>query len=341
MILKEGLGVHRSPSTGYKWLPVGVLTVNSCRTFAEQAPDIEKKMKHTHLLSFLLFLCATTTHSTKISLEDIEIDNLKSEKKARTPITAASSPTQYGFVPTKTLQNYIQKSPKPQYVQPTYAAPTYQNYQNTPKIPLIGPQQYYLPKQYPTGQDQPQQYYGTPQQYQQYENVQFVTDNSIQHQSHPQQYVYLQQYPASSTSIQTIVDPKSGQLQYVMYVPSLAAPTQQEQTQEVVYQQQPEYSQETTQEQYAPQYVEEKPFLPASQAPLHYEGSRTQYIQPRQPKSLLDSYVPSYLQIQYYKQQQQHLANSVAHSQKLNYPIVGKTEYVKSYKPGNTFKRRA
>ncbi|XP_019868452.1 uncharacterized protein LOC109597246 [Aethina tumida] len=275
-------------------------------------------MKPFFIISLFLLGTCTVNAEKKISLEDIERDNLRNENRPAPPSTAVKSPTQYGFVPTKTIHDYAQKGPKNQYVQPQYV-PT-QQYTEAQYVPT---QQYY------TTQYQPQT-----DQYQQYENVQYVTDNSIAQK--PQQYVYLQQYPSPSSSVQHIVDTK-GQLQYIMYIPSYVA--DQSQTYEnVVYQ--PQQTQQEEAVQYTvPEYTQQKQVEVAVQPKIQYQGSNTQYVQPREPKSLLDSYVPSILQIQYYKQQQQGLTNSLAQQRKVSQPVTGKTDYVKSYRAQNSYRQ--
>ncbi|KYB28055.1 hypothetical protein TcasGA2_TC008236 [Tribolium castaneum] len=249
----------------------------------------------------------------KISLEDIERDNLKTTGKiARAPPKIpVASPTDYGFVPTKTVTDYARQQPKyVQYVPQTYAQPA-QQYTPPPQQYATVPQQYYY-----------QQQQSVQNPYQQYENVQYVTDNSIaqaQQQYYTPQYVYLQQYTAPSTAIQSVVDPKGG-IQYVMYVVPKAEQTQNyenvvytnsnEQQQYVVPQTQYVQTQQVTPEiKYAPQ--PEKP---------------QQLFTKSEPKSLLDSYVPSILQVQYYKQQQAQ-ANAIQHSLKDVSTVSGKSSY--------------
>lgn len=75
--------------------------------------------------------------------------------------------------------------------------------------------------------------------------------------------------------------------------------------------------------------VEVPPPIQQKQQQQNYE----QYVvmAPKQPKSLIDSYVPSYLQVQYYKQQQQAQRNSIQENGKIvSSSITGKTDIVKS-----------
>lgn len=378
--------------------------------------------------------CVLAIDNKKISLEDIERDNLKSNKET-TP-KAPGSPTNFGFVPPIKTANDYAKQPSNQYLQPPYVPPqSYttqtqqqyitppqqqsfpqqyttvqqyvapQKYQQQVSSPqYVTPQQYLSPQQYTTAQQYaaPQQYYyqqGQGNQYQQYENVQYITDNSIaqqpQQQYYTPQYVYLQQYTAPSTPVQTVVDPKSG-LQYVMYVPTYVPKGEQTQNYETTvayvdpkatqpeqaYVQNTQYvsvPQVTPSIQYAeetPKYVQSN--IQAATPSIRYAEETPKYVQsnieaaapsikyaeennpkyvqshvqatsslryaeekPRlfftskqEPKSLLDSYIPSILQIQYYKQQQAR-ANALQQSLKVAGPVAGKTDYVK-YRPAET-----
>ncbi|RZC40699.1 hypothetical protein BDFB_002915 [Asbolus verrucosus] len=259
----------------------------------------------------------------KLSLHDIERDNLKSEKSTRTTPPQkipTGSPTDYGFLPIKTVNDYARQQPK-QYIQ-------------------YVPQQHYTPpSQY---QATPQQYYYQQQPanqqnlYQHYENIQYIADNSIAQQPYyTPQYVYLQQYTAPSTAVQSVVDPKGG-IQYVMYVPTYAPKAEQTQNYEnLVYanDQQvysvPETQYITTQQQQV--VTPSIKYTPQPQKAQVYTPSNSE------PKSLLDSYVPSILQVQYYKQQQAQ-ANVIKQSAKeVSSPAVGKIEYAKSsYRPTQT-----
>ncbi|VEN37875.1 unnamed protein product [Callosobruchus maculatus] len=231
--------------------------------------------------------------------------------------------------------------------------------------------QYYHQQQYSTTQQNPatQQYTTPRQQYsvpqegsyknvqyetdnnlaaQQYpKNVQYVTDNSIgnqQQQYYSPQYVYLQQDPAPSTSVQTFVDPKGG-VQYIMLIPQSAITTTSEQPQKyenLAYAttdgeadnqkySQISYSNEKEQEvpavqQYVYQYEQKEGKAPAAgvqyvvhpqyeqkeQQQVQYVPPKPQYTKPseyiikREPKSLLDSYIPSVVQLEYYRQIQQN-----------------------------------
>ncbi|KAF2897218.1 hypothetical protein ILUMI_08960 [Ignelater luminosus] len=137
----------------------------------------------------------------------------------------------------------------------------------------------------------PQQYIAPPQQYQQFD-LPYLTDNQLSAQDSNafQQYynpqlLYLQQYPAASTNIQSVIDPKGG-VQYVMYVPS----------------------------QYLQGAKAEQTQTKAPKFELKFE-----------PKSLLDSYVPSLLQYEYFKQQQQQArGNAIQQPLKTAQPAIGK-----------------
>lgn len=306
---------------------------------------------------------ALAAKDKKINLEDIERDNLKSERKAKQEskvITSSSytqqvpptqtpkllsTPQQYNFLPLKTVQNYAQQ---PQYTQ---------NQQYPTPVQQYIPQQY-TPQQYYTLQppaqqfrQYKQQYVEQPAQYQQYENVPLITDNSITQQPayYMQRYVYVQPYPAASTSVQSVVDPKAN-VQYVMYIPTPAYVTASpkgenalQETQEYVNVIPQGYSNYVTQPYETPadnqyvQYVTEdtKPSDVQYVKPQELEGQKyvqQEYVTPKKaPKSLLDSYVPSYLQIQYYKQQQAQ-DNAIRESEKVSAPVSGKTQAKTAYR---------
>lgn len=301
----------------------------------------------------------------KINLEDIERDNLKSERKVKqeskvitsssytqqVPASQAakpvSAPLQYNFLPLKTPQNYVQQqytqsqqypAPVQQYVPQQYT--TQQYYTLQPPVQQI---RQYKQQQYV---EQPTQQY----QYQQYENVPLVTDNSIAQQPayYMQRYVYVQPYPAASTSVQSVVDPK-GNVQYVMYIPTPTYVTPNaksentlQETQEYVnvvpqgYSNYAAQSYETPADNQYVQYVTEdtRPsdvqYVKATQELEAPKYAQQEYVSPKKaPKSLLDSYVPSYLQIQYYKQQQVQ-ENAIRESEKASAPVSGKTQQVKT-----------
>lgn len=80
--------------------------------------------------------------------------------------------------------------------------------------------------------------------------------------------------------------------------------------------------------QYATQQVQPKEQVRYSQPKNKF--AKTEYVIKREPKSLLDSYIPSIVQLQYYNQAQQ---NSVQEPVKVSQTVSGK-EYVKSsYRP--------
>lgn len=319
----------------------------------------------------------------KINLEDIERDNLKSERKAKQEskvITSSSytqqvpntqtanpiaAPLQYNFLPLKTAQNYAQQqqySPQQYSVRPSPAQQYVpQQYTSTPQQQYTPPQQYYTTYQ-PTVQfrQYKQQYVEQPTHYQQYENVPLITDNSIAQQQpayYTPRYVYVQPIPAASTSVQSVVDPKA-RIQYVMYIPTPAYVTASNPKSENALQESQEYvnivpqtyvnypSQQQEQEyetaavddnQYTQYDVQDAAksagvqYVKASQEPEEQRYVSPEYVTPKkQPKSLLDSYVPSYLQVQYYKQQQQQQqfqANAIPEQGKTS---AGKTQQVKA-----------
>nr|CAH7745434.1 unnamed protein product [Callosobruchus chinensis] len=228
-------------------------------------------------------------------------------------------------------------------------------------------QQYSTSQQYPATQQYttPRQQYTVPQEGSYHKNVQYVTDNSLAAQQYPKnvqyvtdnnignqqqqqysspQYVYLQQDPAPSTSVQTFVDPKGG-IQYIMLIPQSAITTTNEQPQkyenlaytttdveadnqkyaQVSYSSQKEQEVPTGQ-QYVYQYEQKDEKAPAAgvqyvvqpqyeqkeQQQVQYVHPKQQYTKPseyiikREPKSLLDSYIPSVVQLEYYRQIQQN-----------------------------------
>nr|CAI5832366.1 unnamed protein product [Callosobruchus analis] len=246
-------------------------------------------------------------------------------------------------------------------------------------LPYSSPQQHsqtgtqYQQQQYSTTQQYPatQQYTTSRQQYtvpqggSYNKNVQYVTDNSLAVQQYPRnvqyvadnnignqqqqqyyspQYVYLQQDPAPSTSVQTFIDPKGG-VQYIMLIPQPAITTTNEQPQkyenlayasvdgesysqkyaQVSYNNQKEQEVPTGQ-QYVYQYEQKEEKAPAAgvqyvvqpqyeqkeQQQVQYVHPKPQYTKPseyiikREPKSLLDSYIPSVVQLEYYRQIQQN-----------------------------------
>ncbi|XP_063926026.1 uncharacterized protein LOC135139620 [Zophobas morio] len=276
-----------------------------------------------YFVAICCVLASVAAKDKKISLDDIERDNLRGNKSPRTvPVQKLS--TTYGFLPAKTATDYARQQPK--YVQ--YVPPPAPQQQYTPP-----PQQYSVPQQYyyqPTNQ---------PTLYDQYANLQYVSDNSVaQQQYYTPQYVYLQQYSAPSTAVQSVVDPKGG-IQYVMYVPQYAPKAEQTQNYESVIYANDQQSFVLPETQYVAsqqpevtpsiKYVPEKTPVYKQEVPIFKQ----------EPKSLLDSYVPSILQVQYYKQQQaQAQANAIQQSLKeVSSTVSGKSDYVKSsYRPTQT-----
>lgn len=64
----------------------------------------------------------------------------------------------------------------------------------------------------------------------------------------------------------------------------------------------------------------QEPFVPSPQVTPQTLISKSQYTSKGEPQSLLDSYVPSILQLQYYKQQQEAQINSIEANSKLEVP---------------------
>lgn len=115
-----------------------------------------------------------------------------------------------------------------------------------------------------------------------------------------------------------------GGLQYVMYVPSFVQPTAAEQTQNyenVVY----TTGEDTTSSYQAPEpQVQQK--AQTSYVQPEGKGALTEYVIKREPKSLLDSYIPSVLQLQYYKQAQSQ-QNSIQEPIKIPRTFNSKSHY--------------
>lgn len=226
---------------------------------------------------FVVFCCILVTivaappKKQKISLEDIEKDNLRKQKIPPPPEEKEIGPTNYGFLPVKTSSDYVRQEPKDiQYIPAGGVS--------------VAPQLYYQPS---------------------YENnVQYVSENEVQPQYYTQQpqYVYLQPYTAPTTAVQTVVDLKGG-VQYIMYIPAYTTNQKEEANHQNVV---PETQEEPLYQQFVTQEEQPKPSIKYAPEPP---------IQKNEYKSLLDSYVPSYLQVQYYKQQQAR-ANSIHHSYK-------------------------
>lgn len=193
--------------------------------------------------SFFLITVSAGTKDRKTTLEDIERDYVSNERKIKlTPAsskvaTPAQSPTRFGFVPKKTIADYVRQEHRPAYFQPQYTEQYVQQQplndysqdatpqQYTPSVlqkynadlQYTVPQYSSSPQKY-TPQISSQQAYSyvsqSPNQLQSLENVQYVTDNSISapvaSRYYTPQYIYVQQYPSPSTAIQTVVEPKGG-----------------------------------------------------------------------------------------------------------------------------------
>lgn len=133
-----------------------------------------------------------------------------------------ASPSKFGFVPHRTASSYAATRPKFQYSQTNYQVkkaaaklPKYQQQYHQQTGPSH--QQQYLSQQpaleYTYVQPDTHQYQQPSQQYEQYENVQYVADNALAQPEQKQglvqpQYYYVQQYQAPSTAVESVVDPK-------------------------------------------------------------------------------------------------------------------------------------
>ncbi|XP_017773750.1 PREDICTED: protein transport protein SEC24-like [Nicrophorus vespilloides] len=326
-------------------------------------------------LVFLVLLVAmgVAAREKQIKLEDIERDNLQSERKTKEvkqylsrPQATPTPKMQYGFVPIKAPVNYIPQAYQEQPQQQYYLAPQAYTQPQTFPGPPAQPQPYgqtRTPYQY---QPQYSEGYRPQTRYEQVQyvqpGVQYVVDNQIQQTTQAQkyyqvpQYYYVQPYQAASNNIQSVTDSK-GNVQYVMYVPASYLKDQNyaSLTQPQQYATQPEqYA--TQPEQYAtqPQQYATQPEQPQPQQEVQYQSEQKYQYQPepqiqtqpkytqiqytekpkysKHPKSLLDSYVPSVLQYQFYKQHQDN-TNSIKQIPKISVqPNLGKSEYVKSFK---------
>ncbi|XP_050307678.1 vacuolar protein-sorting-associated protein 36-like [Anthonomus grandis grandis] len=287
----------------------------------------------------LVAVHANTYKGQRTTLEDIERDlsgiskSITHPQTKKAPNAQLSSPTKFGFIPHRTASSYAASKPKLQYTQGSYQVKpkvnqpsTYQKplYQTAPALQYVSPdqtQQYSQTSQQYLNQQQAQEYtyiqpdtaqqyvqYQEPsQQYSQYDNIQYVTDNSIGQQDGKQSYYsqqpqyYYVQYQAPSTAVESVVEPKAST--YSNYLPSNAIPVEEKQQYFTAVQQLPPIT--TTVAKYTT-VVPKKPKHTSQQ----YRSQQTSYypqeeaVPKREPKSLLDSYVPSVLQLQYLRQYQ-------------------------------------
>ncbi|KAL3265695.1 hypothetical protein HHI36_009898 [Cryptolaemus montrouzieri] len=287
--------------------------------------------------TLLILLVSTTCMVTFINGELPTTRQYQPQKKIKTaqkvtsyvPQQPADSPTNFGFVPTKTADNYAQKEPLGRYVYPdllgqtqTYTRqfPKYQpqtqviynpqtTYLSQPQVSASYnqqgaqqvTQQYVHPQQYvqqyvPASQSYDQNYiYQTPQTQQpQYyyqpatKHINYISDNNVP------QYVYLQQIPEPSNTVENVVDPKSQGIGYIMLIPTYV--NQQPETQNYYV---------TKQSAGHDLGYAAVPEQPDQQIQYVYNTESEEYgkgsTYKKEPTSLLDSYVPSVLQIQYYK----------------------------------------
>ena len=153
-------------------------------------------------------------------------------------------------------------------------------------------------------------------QYQQLEQVPYVTSNQLSSTSVPPQYytqyVYLQPYTAPSNAIHMVVDAK-GNAKYFEYVPTQyfsEIKTSQPNGGDVgpqIFTQEPTYSDDSSRYITQPQLPPQPHILDTQQVrytPQPITFRRPEGAQANLPRSLLESYVPSVLQLQYFKQQQ-------------------------------------
>ncbi|XP_060531458.1 uncharacterized protein LOC132705051 [Cylas formicarius] len=310
-------------------------------------------MKKFLLICHLIVAAHSAGQGKKISLENIDdysATNRASNTLQTKPNNQVSSPTKFGFVPTRTAESYAATQPKQTFFQDSirvkqpgsnyqlqqYKLPNKyaanidysQDYSNVQQHAPQQPQQYpYLQpdlgfQQYqkpaPQQYEQTSQVYQQPaQHYQQYENVHYLTENSLSQsdnqQYYPQvpQYYYVQQYQAPTTAVETVVDPKAG-VQYVMYLPASSeyspnAIQNDQKYQDVYsdYHQIPAISVKYT-------VANPKKYTTISSSQKHIQPSKVrnqkqqEYIIKREPKSLLDSYIPSAVQLRYLEQSRQN-----------------------------------
>ncbi|KAJ8938719.1 hypothetical protein NQ318_005573 [Aromia moschata] len=158
--------------------------------------------KYLTVLCCLALGVSARTKDQRTTLEDIERDYLTNQKKSKpnqsSKVAASPSPTHFGFVPTKTLADYVQRDPKPAFAQlqyvpqyqqddyPQHVAPASQRYTTSFKQYSVPLQQVSRASQKQSPQQaltQAQQVYKyVPQaqaQYPGFEDVQYVTDNSL------------------------------------------------------------------------------------------------------------------------------------------------------------------
>ncbi|XP_056629893.1 uncharacterized protein LOC130440654 [Diorhabda sublineata] len=309
------------------------------------------------ILCFIpLLLCVSAARKEKkTTLEDVERGYITTKSELSPPPLPkipAKSPTQFGFVPVKTTANYAQKQPKITYAQPQY---TSENQGDSTYPTQI---QYTIGTQYVSGtrytspvytgpskeaaQKTPShtQAYYVPQEQSQdlkYDSVAYVADNTIdqgagQQNYDSQQFYYLQQYQEPSTSIQAVVDPKGG-LQYIMYIPTYVPNQLTEQTQNqenVVYTNNQQQTYQSPQPEYNT-YSENPKTFETGKSMYNLKANEAPFIR-REPKSLLDSYIPSSLQLQYYKQSR---LNAIRDNQKYEHysPIGAESTYRYNIRP--------
>ncbi|XP_022903012.2 GATA zinc finger domain-containing protein 10-like [Onthophagus taurus] len=282
-----------------------------------------------NMKSLILLCCFFTVviAEKQLKLEDIERDNLASERENKEqkstlkfspkysqpynpPSFRSSQPNNFGFTP-------INDKPKLQFQSTKIQQEIHQENQQENQQEQIqySPPQYYYQQQ-PQIQPQPQPQPQIINQYP-YEQTPYIIDNQI----NTPQYVYLQ--PSSSNNIQMVVDSK-GQVKYFMYVPVpyVKQDSQYNNVGPQIFTQEAEYQAQNSNSQYEnqPQFSE-TPQQPQLQQQISYVPvEKTQYTPKGEPQSLLDSYVPSVLQYQYYKQQEQQGLNSLVKksSEKLN-----------------------
>lgn len=242
----------------------------------------------------------------QIKLEDIEKDTLASERKLKQEKSQKINQVKFqlGFpLRTTSFQQPLAAQPQIISLPPTYYNIEDQRYVNREQIDPNNQQRHaQLPPQI-----QPQ--------YHNLEQVPYITSNQISSTSAPPQYytqyVYLQPFTAPSNAIQMVVDAK-GNAKYFEYVPTqyfseVKATQTGGDVGPQIFTQEPTYNDDSSRYITQPQLPPQPHILDTQQVrytPQPITFQRPEGAQTRYPQSLLESYVPSVLQLQYFKQQQ-------------------------------------
>lgn len=313
-----------------------------------------------------------TQAEKQIRLEDIERDNLLSEKQIKQQQQLKQQHLQYlqpnagQHVPQHVAQHVAQQPfiPSPQILPQQPAPPQYQQ-PLTYRYPQVKYQ--YVPVPVPVQAKthqyvSPQQLYVQNDKYTPQYQFQYVAQPT---QNYPQNYLYIQPVVAPSNHIPNIAQPKGVQyvmflepnqgllrnpniqknlLEHTAYTHNLVGLLQRNAHTNVLpqnyrpapQQPQPQQPQPTPHQTFSfrppvqAYYIPQQPQLNIVPSGITYanpdklETQQTQqsitslaFAEKRQPTSLLDSYIPSVLQIQYYKQlQEAQSPNSIPRTEK-------------------------